>query len=609
MRRLYVIPLLLALLVSSASQAQKVRTDRDGLGGTLSRAYKRAAEDQIRTDWPIKSKGRPGTAVRLTFDARNADVDIITDRSYGSDRLLATERDLAQEMDLPHTDFIRSTESDTAVSVDMEFNDYLVHPARRVTVFDFDLARFADALRKTDLPRPIVFGIRSNHSSLNQVTLLMPDGARLLEGIVFLRADEVRPGTRLHWKAQVHWSGYVMAVLLFGLFACTPILFLVAVWKGPKAVASPSLDPGAVQKRYDKSPPRALLLFVMPLLSAVLFVIGNASRAMESMMYVLPLDMLKILVIGLSAVMMGTLLLKPVIHKIRPVRHDIPASDPDEPPSWTKTAFISGMMPGLLLPMALVILPQARSALRSLPPEWRRSAPIWLPIAMLVIGFLPAIVAGTLASRKIRRTLKPGDHWYDRVMTLARQANVPVKRVMEIWSAAPNAFANIFGDVGVTRGLLRKLEPEEVDVVIAHELGHHIGGHPRRMFVRSLAVTIALLGLWWGLWWYLEHHFRLSAEMKVALRSPMFVFLVLPLLRSFLMGTAIRKRELEADRFAVDVTRDAELVIRALTRIHDLNAIPHRLKPADEAIHSHPSLEHRVAAIREYAAYGKGARP
>ena len=194
-------------------------------------------------------------------------------------------------------------------------------------------------------------------------------------------------------------------------------------------------------------------------------------------------------------------------------------------------------------------------------------------------------------------------------MALARKADVPVKRVIEVWSGAPNASANIFGDVALTRGLIRKLEPSEVDAVIAHELGHHIGGHPRRLFMTSLAVTIGLLGTWWGISWYLEHHFRLNADMRVALHSLMLVILVLPLLRSFLQGTANRKREIEADRFAVDVTGDAELVIRALTRIHDLNAMPHRLKPADEAIHSHPSMERRVAAIREYATSADSVGP
>lgn len=63
-------------------------------------------------------------------------------------------------------------------------------------------------------------------------------------------------------------------------------------------------------------------------------------------------------------------------------------------------------------------------------------------------------------------------------------------------------------------------------------------------------------------------------------------------------GFGTRKRELEADALAVQWTGDPELVIRALTKLHTLNASPHRLKPGDELVSSHPSLVNRIKAIR-----------
>ena len=172
---------------------------------------------------------------------------------------------------------------------------------------------------------------------------------------------------------------------------------------------------------------------------------------------------------------------------------------------------------------------------------------------------------------------------------------------MEIWNVSPNAYASIFGTVGLSRGLLTKLEPAEIQSVIAHELGHHKDGHPRRTFWFSLVATAGMLLAWWGLQSYLESHFTLTTELKALLHSPFFVVFLLPVLRSFLLGKGQREREEAADRFAVEAMGDPELVIRALTKIHDLNLSPHRLKPADEVLHSHPSLEHRIAAIREYA--------
>ena len=87
---------------------------------------------------------------------------------------------------------------------------------------------------------------------------------------------------------------------------------------------------------------------------------------------------------------------------------------------------------------------------------------------MLIAGFLPAAVArDVMVARKTRRKLAPGELWYDRTMFLAHQANVPVKRVIEVWSASPNAGATMYGDVRLTRGLINKFEPDEVDAVIA----------------------------------------------------------------------------------------------------------------------------------------------
>ena len=145
------------LLVSSFAHAQSVREERGGLSGTVGAAFRRAAEKQRRSDWPLKSLGRPGTAVRLTFDPQNADANVITDRSYGEARLLRTLQKIAREIDLPHTDFIIEAQTDRAISVDMEFNRHLVYPGKNLTRFDFDLSRFADALRRSSQGSPDLY--------------------------------------------------------------------------------------------------------------------------------------------------------------------------------------------------------------------------------------------------------------------------------------------------------------------------------------------------------------------------------------------------------------------------------------------------------------------
>lgn len=73
---------------------------------------------------------------------------------------------------------------------------------------------------------------------------------------------------------------------------------------------------------------------------------------------------------------------------------------------------------------------------------------------------------------------------------------------------------------------------------------------------------------------------------------------------NLLLGRGRRQREAAADRFAVEVIGDQELVIATLTKLHTLNASPHQLRPSDEILSSHPSLVHRIEAIRSAQSQG-----
>ena len=78
---------------------------------------------------------------------------------------------------------------------------------------------------------------------------------------------------------------------------------------------------------------------------------------------------------------------------------------------------------------------------------------------------------------------------------------------------------------------------------------------------------------------------------------------------TLISGRGQRTREREADALAVEWTGDPELVIRALTKLHTLAGTPGRLKPSDEFLSSHPSLAHRIEAIRARASGGPAPAP
>jgi heat shock protein HtpX len=73
------------------------------------------------------------------------------------------------------------------------------------------------------------------------------------------------------------------------------------------------------------------------------------------------------------------------------------------------------------------------------------------------------------------------------VREMATAANVPMPKVYVIDDTAPNAFATgrdpAHASIAVTTGLLQKLDREELQGVIGHELSH----------VRNLDIRFALL--------------------------------------------------------------------------------------------------------------------
>jgi heat shock protein HtpX len=81
---------------------------------------------------------------------------------------------------------------------------------------------------------------------------------------------------------------------------------------------------------------------------------------------------------------------------------------------------------------------------------------------------------------------------YQIVRRLALKANMPVPRVYRIASDSPNAFATgrnpAHAVVAVTDGILRLLSWEELEGVLAHELGHVFN---RDILVSSIAATLA----------------------------------------------------------------------------------------------------------------------
>ncbi len=176
-------------------------------------------------------------------------------------------------------------------------------------------------------------------------------------------------------------------------------------------------------------------------------------------------------------------------------------------------------------------------------------------------------------------------------------------------SAHGNAYFTGFGAakrVVFFDTLIEKLSPEEIQAVLAHELGHFRLKHVmKRMIVTSVLslVFLAILG-------YLKNQSWFYAGLGVdivpadgsdaialilfALTLPIFTFFLSPL-----MALSSRKHEFEADAFSAKYTQADDLV-HALVKMYQDNASTLTPDPLHSAFYdSHPPASQRIRHLLE----------
>ena len=171
-------------------------------------------------------------------------------------------------------------------------------------------------------------------------------------------------------------------------------------------------------------------------------------------------------------------------------------------------------------------------------------------------------------------------------------------------SSHGNAFFTGFGAakrIVLFDTLVSRLQPAEVEAVLAHELGHYKLRHIMQGMALSWAFSFALLlalGLLAGQPWFYEGLGVHSATMPLALVLfmlvvPEFTFFVQPLLSLF-----SRKNEYEADRYAA-ANADAAELVRALVKLYHDNSATLTPDPLHSAYYdSHPPAAMRIARLR-----------
>lgn len=211
----------------------------------------------------------------------------------------------------------------------------------------------------------------------------------------------------------------------------------------------------------------------------------------------------------------------------------------------------------------------------------------------------------------------------ERVQTLMQRCGFAAKGLFVMDGSRRSAHGNAyFTGLGAAKRvvffdtLLERLNPPEVEAVLAHELGHFKRRHvPQRMvlmFALSLA-GFALLG-----WLSTQAGFYLGLGVRPSLEAPndalalLLIMLALPPFAFFLtplMSLWSRKHEFEADAYACAQASGTDLS-NALLKLHEDNAGTLTPDPVFARFYySHPPASERLAAIASLVTPSMPATP
>ena len=158
--------------------------------------------------------------------------------------------------------------------------------------------------------------------------------------------------------------------------------------------------------------------------------------------------------------------------------------------------------------------------------------------------------------------------------------------------------------------LLDNYAPEEIEAVLAHELGHHVHRHILKSIFLQAAIT--LLGFWianFVLHYAVDHHMfeELSDFANLPLLAVTATLLSLVLMPA--LNAYSRFNERQADRYAFESVASVGPFISSMNKLAQQNLAERT--PSKWIVllfHSHPAISRRVAAAEEWERV-QGATP
>jgi STE24 endopeptidase len=268
---------------------------------------------------------------------------------------------------------------------------------------------------------------------------------------------------------------------------------------------------------------------------------------------------------------------------------------------------VKGFLVGLV--MGTIVVELLYFTIRQWPQNWWLLAWVLFMVLFIVLAQLAPVVLfpifykfEPLDNEELRR----------RLVVLSERAGTRVRGVYrwKLSEKTKKANAALTG-LGVTRRiiladtLLDNYTDDEIEAVLAHELGHQVHRHILKSIVVQAAIT--LFGFWaanWALHYAVDHHLFDFVQISdfadlplLALVATVLSFLLMPALNAY-----SRFNERQADRYAFESIASVEPFISSMNKLADQNLAERTpSKWIEWLFHSHPSISRRLSAAADWA--------
>jgi STE24 endopeptidase len=238
----------------------------------------------------------------------------------------------------------------------------------------------------------------------------------------------------------------------------------------------------------------------------------------------------------------------------------------------------------------------------------------WLPISAAAIALFFGVILflqPTLVRLNYKALPLENPELEARVKNVFDRAGVRLSKVSKLMMSEKTKMMNaallpdgLGTEVIVADTMISALEPDGVDVVLAHELGHRVHRDIPKLIALGFAQFVVTLVIAYAFFQTLGMQFGLQGAPDIA-TLPIFLlcFTAVGEVWGLLTNHVMRRAEYAADQYALEITQNPTAFERAFRVLATENlSDPNPPAWIEFWLHNHPSIEKRIAAARAWSA-------